>query len=270
MTRRYHDAHLHSELSLDARDPVAKICAEAASKGLDGITFTDHVDIEHGRAYLTDLVARITQEIPKAAERHRKDLTVLVGMELGEPHHDPALARELSSAPGIDFVLGSLHMMRGEPDFCRIDYAERDIDDLIERYYAELYEIADTADFDSLAHVDYIVRYMPQELHDTVSFSRHRDALEPVLRRLAERGKALEINTSIGKRYGDIVPSLEVFRMFRRAGGELVTIGTDAHRAEHIGGRLDDAMDLLAAAGFDRYAIYEKRRPVMYPTEQTR
>lgn len=263
MTRKIYDTHLHSDNSADAHDPVAVICREAAERGLDGITFTDHVDIHLGRETLTRRVERMSREIADAAREFAGRLEVRFGMELGEANHDPSLAAELASAPGLDFVLGSLHEMRGEPDFCRIDYRARDMDDLITRYCGELYEIADSADFDSMAHINYIIRYMDKEMHDSIDFRPHYDELEPVLRRLAERGKALEMNMSVGKRYGDVVPSADVFRMFHDAGGELVTIGTDAHRSSDVGGRVGEAQDILASYGFRYFALYEGRRPSM-------
>ena len=44
-------------------------------------------------------------------------ITVRCGIELGEANHDPAAAKEAALEPGLDFVLGSLHNLRGKPDF---------------------------------------------------------------------------------------------------------------------------------------------------------
>ena len=49
--------------------------------------------------------------------------------------------------------------------------------------------------------------------------------------------------------------------MYREAGGELVTIGTDAHEPGHMADGLDRAAALIGACGFRYITLYEKRNP---------
>jgi histidinol-phosphatase (PHP family) len=55
--------------------------------------------------------------------------------------------------------------------------------------------------------------------------------------------------------------------MFRAAGGEVVTLGSDAHRIGNIGAEIFTAMDKLKTAGFSRFAYFVKRNPVMIDIE---
>ena len=50
-------------------------------------------------------------------------------------------------------------------------------------------------------------------------------------------------------------------------GGRLVTLGSDAHCTEDLGKGIDQGLELLKAAGFREFAVYEKRKPVLLPLE---
>ena len=264
MEKKYFDSHLHSKNSHDGRDAVDAICREAIRKGLSGIAVTDHCDIDAGRASCLAVLAALKPDIAAARERYGECLHLSLGIELGEIHHNNALAAEISGDPIVDFVIGSLHCLRNERDFYYLDYDRIDMDALIDRYYDELLEMASVGDFDVVAHIDYQVRYMSENARRRVDFSSHFDRLEPVLKKLAERGKGIEINTSSGNRAGEIVPPVDVFRMFRASGGEVVTVGSDAHTASRVGHRMDEAMAVLRDAGFTRYAFFERRKPIFF------
>lgn len=255
---------MHSRCSHDARDPVDAICREAIAKGLSGIALTDHIDIDSGRRQCFAVLDSSSREIALARERYGEKLEITLGMEIAEMDHDPTLASELTSRKDVGFVLASLHRLRGESDFYYIDYSQIDLDDMIERYYAELLEIVESADFDSLAHVNYMVRYMEEKERRIVDFSSHFAALEDVLRCVAERGRALEYNTSSGKSFASAVPTPDVFKLFRRVGGEAVTIGSDSHTAAGIGWRATEAARDLRDLGFKYASFYKDRKPIFY------
>ena len=81
--------------------------------------------------------------------------------------------------------------------------------------------------------------------------SRPRPELyEPILRALVESGTALEVNTS-GLRYsiGVTFPHPAIVARFRELGGRALTIGSDAHRAEHANWGLDDGYAIATTPG---------------------
>ena len=78
----------------------------------------------------------------------------------------------------------------------------------------------------------------------------------------------MEVNTSgLRQKLGETMPGLELLRRYRRLGGELVTLGSDAHCTEDLGAGIDQGMELLKAAGLNQFVVYEKRRPVWLPLE---
>ena len=72
-----------------------------------------------------------------------------------------------------------------------------------------------------------------------------------MLHALVESGTALEVNTS-GLRYsiGVPFPHAAIVARFRELGGRALTIGSDAHRAEHANWGLDDGYAIATEAGF--------------------
>ena len=92
--------------------------------------------------------------------------------------------------------------------------------------------------------------------------------LMPILRRLAERGKALEINTSgIRQSPKEALPSVQILKMFKEAGGRYLTVGSDAHLAKDVGADFDTARQMALEAGFRHIALYEQRKPILVSVE---
>ena len=125
----------------------------------------------------------------------------------------------------------------------------------------------DTCDFDSLGHVDLVKRYAANH-GIRVDLAEYQDQLMPILRRLAERGKALEINTSgIRQSPKEALPSVKILKMFKEAGGRYLTVGSDAHLSKDVGADFDTARQMALEAGFRHIALYEQRKPILVSIE---
>ena len=57
-------------------------------------------------------------------------------------------------------------------------------------------------------------------------------------------------------------PHPDVIRRYKELGGEIVTIGADAHRPEHVAFDFDKAGEILISCGFSYYAEFKGRKPV--------
>jgi histidinol-phosphatase (PHP family) len=126
----------------------------------------------------------------------------------------------------------------------------RSLAEIVAPSFDEVEAAARSGLFDALGHLDVVKRY----LHPFVTreaFAGAPELYEPVLRALVESGTALEINTS-GLRHavGETYPSAAMVRRFRDMGGRAVTIGSDAHRAEHFGWALADGYQYAVDSGF--------------------
>ena len=256
------DCHLHTENSFDSETPAEKQAERARELGISYIAITDHCDIPDWSD------ERIARSNAQAAELNSKydDLTVLRGIELGQPLHSP---EQTSIALGLceyDFILCSLHNLFNEEDFYYLHPDREKAQELVGRYFEELLDIVRWNEFDSLAHFTYPLRYISERDGVPVEMERFRPVINEILSALARNGKALEINTSGLRRPGGmLLPTAEYVRQFRELGGKYVTIGSDAHTPEHMAIGMREGIAAAKEAGFDCATVFINRSPLQIP-----
>ena len=265
------DSHTHSENSFDGNDSVIMMCERAANLGLYSVTVTDHCECNeyYGNKDNIDYrkcIANSIRDTAKARAMYMDRVTVYTGIELGQPCQDRKAAEEVLSLAEYDFVLGSLHNLRGERDFYFLDYTPKNALELLDRYFEELLELVEENNFDSLAHLTYPMRYISANPEITANVSYFQIELDKVLKKLAENEKALEVNTSgLRQMIGKTLPDEDIIRRFRELGGKYVTIGSDAHRWGDVGSGIEDGLQILLKCGFTHFTVYEKRKPKLLP-----
>lgn len=263
------DFHLHTEASNDSQAPIEAMCEAAIAKGYDAIAITDHVEMVHYRrdAYDRSLTAS-WEASGRARAAYADRLRVARGIELGEPLYDPALSASILDTYPFDFVLASMHRLSDEEDYYDYDYTGVDIGVVMDHYFAAVLETVQWGRFHSLAHLTYPFRYMPPDRRPA-GYGRWTDAIDAVLRTLAEKGLALEINTSglRNPRIGLASPDLPLVRRFREVGGEILTVGSDAHEPENVGAGIPEALAIAWQAGFRYTAVYFAGKPTFLPIE---
>ena len=85
-------------------------------------------------------------------------------------------------------------------------------------------------------------------------------------KRFISKGISLEINTDgVGKAYDDTLPSREIISWYRDMGGKMVTIGSDAHKAENIANGFDRTIQMLKEVGYKESVGFEKQQPFAIP-----
>ncbi len=95
-------------------------------------------------------------------------------------------------------------------------------------------------------------------------YDKYKDIIDKILSYLINREKALELNTA-GLRKGmrEMNPCRKVISRYRELGGELITIGSDAHSPEEVAADFDKAESLLLDCGFEYYTVYNGRIAIM-------
>ena len=74
------------------------------------------------------------------------------------------------------------------------------------------------------------------------------------------RGIAVEINTGTLRRSAAILtPGLPILRWYAEMGGELLTLGSDAHRTQDVGAGLELARQAARTAGLRYFTTFESR-----------
>ena len=264
------DSHSHTENSHDSIALPEEICLTAIEKGLSGITFSDHCDIQFYTS--KESAENIGDSVRAAAEMREKfkgKLEIFTGLELGEAIWNREAAEYISKAYEYDVILGSCHGARyknyGIP-FSNINFSvwnDKDAEAYLGRYLLDVLELASTVDIDVLAHLTVPLKYVNAKHGRNARYEIHMDTIEKTLRTIIERGIALEVNTSgYACAVNSTVPDENILRRYRELGGYLITIGSDAHVASDIGYEFDRTLKLLKDIGFEKYFYFKQRRPI--------
>ena len=256
--------HFHSCCSFDAEFPLTEMCRAGVERGVTHLCLTDHCDLVDEKGQINDSFSwEAENQQLRLARQAYPDLDIRKGVELGQAILRPQAAERILAEPGIDFVLGSMHDSRDGIDYYFIEYESMaHCQRLLEDYLQCLLELSRTDYFDSLAHLTYPQRYMRGRAGFPVSFEPYYDSVREILRTLVERGKALELNTSgYAKNQGEPLPNRDILMMYKELGGELITIGSDAHVPEDMADGLERGMALLKDCGFRYLTLYKERKP---------
>lgn len=264
------DCHNHSSCSPDGNDAVLEMRRRAQELGLWAHTLTDHCECQkfpdRYRPRVERAWEKMALEIPQGGSTR-----FYRGIELGQPNQDLEAAEQALAGRDYDFVIGSIHNIRGYEDFFFLDYSKIErsfIDALLETYWQEELEVIRWGKFDSLGHLTYPLRYIQGDHGIPVDLSRHSDAIDTIFRALRDSGKALEVNTSgYRQKIGRPLPDLPLVRRYRELGGELITLGSDAHSTADLGRGIQEGMEMLREAGFRYFALYEQHKPILLPLE---
>lgn len=265
------DSHLHTNFSSDSNTPMEKMIQQAIDLHLTSICFTDHYDIDfpvtmEGMDFYLDTEAYL-KEFSRLYPIYQGQIDLRIGVELGIM---PSLADKLPAYLGqykdiFDFVIGSTHIVDGLDPYEPVYYGRyTDERDGMRRYFEANLEHLNTFDgMDTFGHLDYAVRYAPHKdaFYKPCDFM---DCIDLILRKLIDKGIALEFNTA-GLKYGmkQANPHIDILKRYKELHGELLTIGSDGHRPEHIAWDFKQGEEILQTAGFSYYTIYKKRKPQM-------
>jgi histidinol-phosphatase (PHP family) len=118
-------------------------------------------------------------------------------------------------------------------------------------------------DFDVLAHLTYIAKTTSHPAPRNVPYEQHREIVDEIFRVLVSKGKGLEMNSSGVDRCGGFLPTADYFHRFRELGGEIVTIGSDAHRSDRVGQYSKEACEILKEI-FGYVCTFEGRKPIFH------
>lgn len=275
------DNHVHTSFSADSEESMLEMIQTAVQLGLSSICFTDHIDYEFpefepGMIYLFDVkeylikIQTIRSQFPM--------LDIRQGIELGLKPSVLEKCQQLTGKFPFDFVIGSTHLIHDMDPYYSVFWEGSEEQVSIRRYYeATLANTTLPFDYDVYGHLDYILRYTPtmkqlqREKHNTDRYIEtqcklHADIIDEILKQIIQHGHGIEVNTA-GLKYGMGHPNPHewIVSRFRELGGEMITIGSDAHEKQHLGYGFTQIPALLKRCGFQYYTEFKDRKPVMYP-----
>ena len=261
------DMHMHTEYSQDSCAKLDSMAEKAIAAGIGAICVTDHIDWDFPEKDLIfdyDVDA-YQKDIARAKEKYNGRLEIFMGVELGmQPHLSERYQAFLKKYP-FDFVIGSVHLVNNRDPYYKEAFEGLEDAEAYRMYFENiLVNIKAFHDFDSLGHLDYIVRYGKNKAKE-YSYSQFSDIIDEILKELILHGKALEVNTAGYRKLGFPNPHPDVIRRYRELGGEMMTVGADAHKPSHVGYDFKKVTQLLKKCGFDYYTRFENRKPEFRP-----
>lgn len=258
-----YDYHMHSHVSFDGHDSPEDMVRAAVDAGLQEICFTDHVD-DFPEGIRPEY--RFTPEAYAAAYDHlsHPQLKIRRGMEFGMFADNTQSLKDCLKQREYDFILGSVHFAAGL-DVYYAPYWEQFTLEQGERRYLEdvLACVKAHDDFDVLGHLTYIGKARAHPTHEAVPLHRHRELVEEIMKELIRKGKGMEINSSGVDRCGDFLPDRAYLQLFKDLGGQIVTMGSDAHNAARVGQYADQALEILKDV-FGYVCTFEGRKPIFH------
>lgn len=254
------DCHVHTTYSFDGVSTLSEQLDKASEIGLKVIAITDHLDIVPDTFEKDKETHLLCAKEIEALRPAYPDIKILCGTEIGQAVHFPHLAKDYLASYNWDFILGSIHNLRNREDFYFSDFTEADPHEAYELYLDEITETVQNADFDSLAHLTYPLRYIVKRDGREMPYERYAKRYDEILSLLIEKGKALEINTTAIKNGGTPSPEVEIINRYAELGGKLVTIGSDAHEAKYLTSDFETARKILLNAGIKSYVYFENRK----------
>lgn len=251
------DYHVHTSFSIDCNEPMENQCRAAIAAGITEIAFTEHVDHDSCDEESREKYdyAGYSAEIDRCRELFGDQLTILKAAEVDWNCSIATDVEAFLAKHRFDFIIGSVHNL--DHRYVGFDTLEsfggprRMYDD----YLDQVEGMVLTGFPCVVGHCDLPRRYHHVSPLEAEPF-HFEERLRHIFRLAAERGVGFEVNTS-GLRRGNGVtfPEPAVIAWFVEEGGEVVTIGSDSHKAADTGHSIIEIERQLAELGIDwRYS----------------
>ena len=279
------DCHTHCRFSPDGKDEPYLLAKKAIDLGLAAWALTDHCEcntwfesehygIDSNTADSDDILmyncrkfhSESIKSVRELKELFSGQIEFINGIELGQPLQAPDIANELIADNELDFVIGSLHNNADTVDFYYFQYDKmqtQDIYNLLDDYFSQVLEMCRWGRFDILGHLSYPLRYICGKYGISIDMERYRDKCAEIFEILIKNGKGIEINTSsLFTDYKATMPDKDLVMLYKDLGGEIISLGSDAHCAENLGQGIEIGAELARKCGFKYCAYFKKHIPV--------
>lgn len=220
------DSHLHSLFSADSNTRLQELLSQNRP-----LTLTDHFDIHPAQ----DVDYRFEPDDYFETLLPLRSDQFLIGIEAGMRQEARDTVYRMMHDYPFDFVLGSVHAPfdKDSPDDFYQDQTFLGMDQLRAQsyYFTEVRRSVEYwGEIDALAHLDYVLRSARAPGRHLL-IDECSEQIWAIMKALVEQDIVLEVNT---RRFEK--PSFEadwrgLLSSYKRAGGQFVTMGSDAHKA---------------------------------------
>ena len=161
------DCHMHSFFSSDSEAPTEEMVKRAVELGLPAICLTDHYDMDYSTGEFQLDTPAYAAKIRELQEKYRDKIDIRFGVELGLQLHLKERMEEYVNAWPFDYVIGSMHVIDGKDPYYEDAFPDWTAEELYRAYFRATAEnIRFFHNFQTLGHLDYVVRYCREKGKD--------------------------------------------------------------------------------------------------------
>ena len=176
------DCHMHSFFSSDSEAPTEEMVKRAVELGLPAICLTDHYDMDYSTGEFQLDTPAYAAKIRELQEKYRDRIDIRFGVELGLQLHLKERMEEYVNAWPFDYVIGSMHVIDGKDPYYEDAFPDWTAEELYRAYFRATAEnIRFFHNFQTLGHLDYVVRYCREKGKD-YSYRAFADEIDTILK----------------------------------------------------------------------------------------
>ncbi len=266
--------HTHCTYCDGIAEPEAVVKA-ALEQGFDILGFSSHQPLsgEEWTMAAGDVPAYV-KEIRGLAEKYKKDILILCGMERDFMPAEPVWPFRLWEDLPLDFVIGSVHAVF-PPATNQMTSVDGPVDEveamieegyggdarrMVEDYYDALALMVSRETVDFVGHLDVVKKQNKKLGFLDESEPWYVSKVLSVLDEIARKGVSLEINTGGISRGAtdDLYPSQPILReCFKR--DIPILINSDAHNPDHLAFGFDRAREAALDAGYRQQMVLDRQ-----------
>ena len=249
------DLHNHTSLCNHAQGSIDEYIQAAIDKDIKYFGFSDHapMDFDPGYRMSFDQMNSYENEVKTAKEKYEDKIEILLGYEVD--HLKGHMDERVLNA-NVDYLIGSVHFLDkwgfDNPEFIG-RYENQDIDEIWQKYFEAIKEMAKFGQFDIVGHLDLIkvFKFLPKKDIRLIA----TDAL----REIKKADMVMEINMSgLRKPIGQPYPSKELIQQAYELDIP-ITFASDAHKPSQVGLFDSEIVKLAKDIGYTKVAIFKNR-----------
>jgi len=250
------DLHNHTVLCNHAEGTSEEYLLKAIETGTKYFGFADHAPMNFDPKYRMSFeqMPKYEAQVLELKEKYKDKIEVLLGYEVDylKGHMDK---RVLNA--DVDYLIGSVHFIDGwgfdNPEFIG-RYEEEDIDQIWQKYFDAIEEMADSKLFDIVGHLDLIkvFKFMPNKNINEIA----KNALLAIKR----ADMVLELNVAgFRKPIAEPYPSKALLKQAFELGIP-ICFASDAHKPEQVSMYNDEIVAFAKSVGYTECVTFKDRK----------
>lgn len=253
------DLHNHTYLCNHAEGSIEEYVQSAISKKINIFGFSDHAPMNFDMRYRMsfDEMESYEQKVLHVKEKYAGDIEILLAYEVDflEGYIDESVLKR-----SVDYFIGSVHYLGNwgfdNPEFIG-EYKNKNIDEVWERYFETIAQMAKSKLFDVVGHLDLIkvFNFLPKKDVRLIA--------QKAIKEIKKADMVIEINAAgLRKPVEEQYPSHSLMELIADLDIP-ITFGSDAHAVEHIGYHQDEIRAFAKNYGYKKCATFKNRERIM-------